>query len=101
MCLYLRKGIIKHCKKFIAIFSVNTLITTGLITPDAFAANVASASSVNNGTRAAATTQSDADIRYNAYLQKIEEEAKKAGVTVEDYKGNDIVLTPAEAVCED
>lgn len=101
MCLYLRKGIIKHCKKFIAIFSVTTLITTGLITPDAFAANTASASSDNNGTSAAATTLSDEDIRYNAYLQKIEEEAKKAGVTVEDYKGNDIVLTPAEAVCED
>lgn len=100
MCLYLRNGIIRNCKKLIAIFSVTTIITTALITPGAFATTNSTKASGSTGTSSAEQLSGE-DIRYNAYLQQIEEEAAKAGVTIENYKGNNIVLTPSEAVSDD
>lgn len=87
MCLYLRNGIIRHCKKIIAIFSVTTLITTALITPSVFATTSTTKAS-GSSTTTSTTEYNGEETRYNAYLQKIEEEAKKSGITIENYKGN-------------
>ena len=81
-------------------FSVTTLIITGLVTPRAFAADTAQ-SARESKSSSELISVGDEDIRYNAYLQEIEEAAKKNGITIKDYDGSDIVLTPADAVCTD
>ena len=81
-------------------FSVTTLIITGLVTPRAFAADTAQSAGESKSSSELISV-GDEDIRYNAYLQEIEEAAKNNNITIKDYDGSDIVLTPADAVCTD
>ncbi len=72
------------------------LISTSLYVPTTFAATE-SGEGESSSENVAIKDIGDEDTRYNAYLQQIEAAAAQNNTTVEDYDGQDIVLTPSEA----
>ena len=96
MCLYLRRGIIKQGKRIVAILLTAVMVVSLLSSPAAYAATLEEIF-----TKPGAGTEIDTgratinDKKYKYYL----EDPDFAGAT--NYTGNDIVLTPSQAQCND
>ncbi len=100
MCLYLRKGIIKHGKKFVGIVLASVIAFTCVFSN--VSAAYAKSPSLGDifGSEIGGSVDSDYDrdvindLKYKYYLEQIAEEYPNAT----NYTGDDIVLKPNKAV---
>lgn len=95
MCLYLRRGIIKHGRKFVAILLTAAVFFSVALTPTTVSAATLDEWFGGTGTSSGTDKTSSSDMKYKYYLEQSKFE------NAANYSGEDIVLETWRAVCND